>query len=83
MTKYNDNGVWREVIRVNWIGLPSGFVARRQNSNGCITGHLTNRDGWGKPHIAQVFPTAQEACNAAHATGARFVAILHNQRNRA
>lgn len=70
----------KPVIRVNWLGLPKGYYVRRITRNGAVSGHLTDRGGWGNPHIAQVFETVDLAGAAAQAAGARLWEVLDNTR---
>jgi len=79
METYHWRGGARETIRVNWRGVRAGFIVRRQSQTGYVTGHLTDRGGWGRPSVANVFETAQDAADAGHRAMARFFAVLHNQ----
>lgn len=79
----DENTYWylgqpRQALPVRWYCVPAGFIVRRHTRNGYISGHLTNRGGWGKPHLAEVFATAEAAALAAHKTRVRFFEVLHN-----
>ena len=79
LTQYSvDGGPRRDCLRVNWVGLPKGFIVRRYTQQGFCSGHLTGRGGWGSPEQARVFNTPQEAVKAATGNGCRIFIIAQN-----
>jgi len=79
LAKYSVNdGPRRDCLRVNWVGLPKGFMVRRYTQTGYCSGHLTGRGGWGNPEQARVFTTPGAAVMAAQRERCRIFIIAQN-----
>lgn len=79
LEKYSvDGGPRRDCLRVNWVGLPKGFIVRRYTQTGYCSGHLTDRGGWGSPDQDRVFTTPGAAVMAAQVARCRIFIIAQN-----
>lgn len=50
-------------LKVRWF-LPIGFYVRSITRTGYVNGFLTDRGGWGGPHLARKFATYEDAIAA-------------------